>query len=260
MTHSRHNPAMRPDASPPRRSARAGGLADIDRDHHHPPVMAMWGVVAVGSAIFALMVYAVRSGLAVGLDEAVLLALRDPQDLSDAWGPPWFEDTAAELTALGGYPILTVVAVFVIAVLILLRHRAAALFLAGALGGGTLLSTGLKSLFERPRPDLVDHLDRTFTSSFPSGHATVSMLAYLTLAAVAIRFVPRHSVRVFIPVSAFLLALIIGGSRVYLGVHWPSDVIAGWAAGATWASLCWLAAHYWTAHRATGDELGHSET
>jgi len=220
----------------------------------------MWAVAAGGFALFAVLAFAVTRGWTAGFDRAVLLSLRDAADLSDAWGPAWFEETAAELTALGGYPILVTVSVTVLAVLILLRHRAAALFLAAALTGGTALSTGLKQIFSRVRPDLVDHMDRTFTSSFPSGHATVGMLAYLTLAAVAVRFVPRHSVRVFLPAAAIALAVIIGASRVYLGVHWPSDVLAGWALGIGWASLCWLAAHHWSQRGESEAALGHSKT
>jgi undecaprenyl-diphosphatase len=246
MTHLRHDSARH--------------LSDIDNGHHHPPVAIMWGLAIGGIAVFFAMAYAVSKGFTEGIDRAVLLALRDPQNLSDAWGPAWFEETATELTTLGGYPILVTLTVLVMAVLVLMRHRAAAGFLCAALLGGMALSTGLKFLFARPRPDLVEHLDRTFTSSFPSGHATVSMLAYLTLAAIAVRFVPRHSVRVFILWAAFALAMIIGASRVYLGVHWPSDVLAGWAVGISWASLCWLVAHYWTIRGDHDGALGHSRT
>lgn len=220
----------------------------------------MWTVSLAGFAVFALVAFAVTQGWTAEFDRSVLLALRDSADTSDAWGPAWFEEIAAELTALGGYPILVTVSITVLTVLILLRHHAAAVFLALALTGGTALSTGLKQVFSRARPDLVDHLDRTFTASFPSGHATVSMLAYLTLAAVAVRFVPRHAVRVFLPTAAIVLAVIIGASRVYLGVHWPSDVLAGWALGIGWASLCWLIAHYRSVRRGNGETFGHSKT
>lgn len=227
--------------------------------HRHPPVRAMWIAVACGAMVFTLLAIAVQYGWADTLDRAILVSLRDPANLGDAWGPVWFEETMAELSALGGYPILVTVTVLALSVLVLLRHKSAAAFLLAALGGGAALSGGLKLMFERARPDLVDHMDRTFTSSFPSAHAMVSMLSYLTLAAVAIRFVPRHSVRVFIPCAAAALAFIVGASRVYLGVHWPSDVMAGWSLGVTWASLCWLAAHY-LSRNADHDAFGHSST
>lgn len=229
---------------------------------HHPPIRRVIAVIILGALGFIGLAFAVQNGMTLDFDRLVLLSLRDPNDLSDAWGPPWFEEAAAEITALGGYTILVTLAAITLAMLWLLHKRAAALFLLIGLGSGTVLSTALKYLFARPRPDLVDHLDRTFTSSFPSGHATVSMVAYLTLAAVAIRFVPTHRVRVFILVTAILLAFVIGMSRVYLGVHWPSDVVAGWCIGAAWAALCWLIAHYLTYQRPRdqAETFGHSET
>ncbi|PWW04467.1 undecaprenyl-diphosphatase [Hoeflea marina] len=231
----------------------------IDPLHRHPPVKAMWLAAAGGALMFAILAIAVQSGWTETFDRAILLSLRDSANPGDAWGPAWFEETMAELSALGGYPILVTVTVLALSVLVLVRHRSAAAFLLAALGGGAALSSGLKLIFERARPDLVDHMDRTFTSSFPSAHAMVSMLSYLTLASVAVRFVPRHSVRVFILCAAAALGLIIGASRVYLGVHWPSDVLAGWSLGVTWASLCWLTAHY-LSRNADPEVFGHSSS
>ena len=133
---------------------------------------------------------------------------------------------------------------FAVCALAVAGKRAAIAFLLLAIASGSVLSTTLKLLFSRSRPDLVEQLDRTFTSSFPSAHAMVSMLAWLTLAAVLTRFVDSPRLRAFIVAAAAALSLLIGSSRVYLGVHWPSDVIAGWLAGLCWASVCWLAAHY----------------
>lgn len=242
------------------RALRDGVRSRLDPHHNHPPLAVLWTMAAGGLLLFALTAVAVRNGWTDALDRTILLALRDPSDPSDAWGPAWFEETAAELTALGGYPILVTVSALTLGVLALMRNRAASLFLAVGLSGGAALSSVLKLGFERARPDLVDHLDRTFTSSFPSAHAMVGMLFYLTLAAVAVRFVPRHSVRVFMVGAAFAIAIVIGASRVYLGVHWPSDVLAGWSLGVGWASLCWLAAHYLSRRRGDRDALGHSRT
>ena len=121
-----------------------------------------------------------------------------------------------------------------------------------------MLSTALKLVFVRGRPDLVEHLDRTFSSSFPSAHAMVSMLAWLTLAAVLVRFVAHDRTRTLVVAGAVVLSVLIGASRVYLGVHWPSDVLAGWSAGLAWASACWLAAHYLTHRPRRMDRLGKS--
>lgn len=223
-----------------------------------PTVVWMWGVLTAGVCGFAAISFAVFNDFTSTLDRSAIVWFRDPADLSDAWGPPWFEETAAEITALGGYPILVLAAFLVISALVILRKHSAALFLFAGLVTGSAASTALKHLFDRPRPDLVDHLDRTFTSSFPSGHAMVSMIAWLTIAAVALRFIEHGRLRTFVLSSAVGLSLLIGATRVYLGVHWPSDVLAGWCVGAAWASACWLSAHYLTRNREQSADLGHS--
>ncbi len=111
-----------------------------------------------------------------------------------------------------------------------------------AIGGGELLSTGLKLFFRRPRPDLVPHGMETFTASFPSGHAMLSAIAYLTLAILLARVERSGKVKAFVMGLGVVTTLLVGISRIYLGVHWPSDVLAGWCIGAAWASLCWFVA------------------
>jgi undecaprenyl-diphosphatase len=105
-----------------------------------------------------------------------------------------------------------------------------------------LLILGLKSGFERPRPDLVPHGTRVFTASFPSAHAASSAITYLTLGALLARVQSLQRAKVYVMACAVLLTLLVGISRIYLGVHWPSDVLAGWSVGAAWAILCWIAA------------------
>lgn len=207
---------------------------------------------------FCAVSAAVVSGAAEGFDRSVLLAFRNAADVSDPLGPPWFEEAAAELSALGGYTILTLVTAVVAVTLILMKKRQASLFLVLAIAGGSIASTILKFAFARPRPELVAHLDRVFTASFPSGHAMVSMLAWMTLASIAVRFIESHRVRVFILAAAFGLAILIGITRIYLGVHWPSDVLAGWFLGVAWAAFCWLVAHAVTSHPESVSEFGHS--
>ena len=207
---------------------------------------------------FVVVAWLVAAGRTEAVDRSLMLLTRNPADPDDALGPAWFEEMLAEITALGGYTILVIVSGLVLIALLLMRQRQAAVFLAISLVGGSIVSSLLKALFARPRPDLVEHLDQTFTSSFPSAHAMVATLAYLTLATVCVRFLVQHSSRVFVLVAAVLLAIAIGASRVYLGVHWPSDVLAGWFAGAAWAGLAWLAADWWTRSFSMPGGIGHS--
>ncbi len=194
--------------------------------------------------MFAGLAFAVSFGAGQEIDRAVLLLFRSVEDTADAIGPVWFEEAAAEITTLGSYTILTIVVGLTAAILFLLRKETAAVFLLSAVVTGSLISTLAKQVFSRARPDLVEHMDRTFTSSFPSAHAMVSAFTWLILAAIAIRFIPRHRVRVFVLIAGISISVLVGVSRVYLGVHWPSDVLAGWFFGAAWAGTCWLAANY----------------
>tara|TARA_R110002124_G_scaffold49437_9_gene144971 strand:- start:3110 stop:3823 length:714 start_codon:yes stop_codon:yes gene_type:complete len=233
---------------------------------HRPASNAMrraaYTTLSIGVVVFAVLVGAVQLGLTESFDRIVVLSLRNPEDLSDAWGPVWFQEAAAELTALGGYPIVVLAVVIVLIALLIARKTAAAVFLAVTLISGSVVSSLLKLFFNRARPDLVDRLDQTFTSSFPSAHAMLSMIAWLTLAAIAIRFIEMRRLRIYILIAAVILALIIGSTRVYLGVHWPSDVIAGWAIGLAWASGSWLVADKIARHLSgraeRNEELGRS--
>ncbi len=174
------------------------------------------------------------------LDRMLLLALRNPADVSDPLGPKWFEELMRDFTALGGYGLLTIWTLAVAGYLLLLRLAKTALLVIIAIGGGMLLNTFLKIGFDRPRPDLVPHEVAVYTASFPSGHAMLSAIVYLTLGALLVRTQPKRRLKAYIFVFSVLLTLVVGFSRVYLGVHWPTDVLAGWAAGATWALMSWI--------------------
>jgi undecaprenyl-diphosphatase len=184
----------------------------------------------------------VREGETHALDSQLLLALRDPQNPANPLGPSWIEESARDITGLGGYAILTLLTLATWAYLLMTRRQGAALLVLVAIVGGMLLSTGLKMGFERPRPDLVPHATRVYTASFPSGHAMLSAITYLTLGALLARVEKSRRVSAFIMGLAIITTLLVGLSRVYLGVHWPSDVVAGWSVGAAWASLCWFVA------------------
>jgi undecaprenyl-diphosphatase len=151
---------------------------------------------------------------------------------------------AIDVTALGGTGVLAIILLIVVGYLALEgRYDAIALIVVATAGGG-LLSELLKWWFARKRPEIVPHLVNVGSASFPSGHSLLAVVTYLTLGAVLARFVPRRRSRTYCIVVSLLLALLIGLSRVYLGVHYPTDVLAGWSAGLAWALPCWLVARY----------------
>ncbi|MCB5174872.1 phosphatase PAP2 family protein [Microvirga lenta] len=184
----------------------------------------------------------VSEGEIHALDQSLLLALRDPANLANPLGPGWLEEAARDITGLGGYAILSFLTLATVVYLLMAGKRGVALLVVAAIVGGALLSHGLKLGFERPRPDLVPHATQVYTASFPSGHAMLSAITYLTLGALLARVQKRRRIRAFIMGLAVTMTLLVGASRTYLGVHWPSDVLAGWSVGAAWASLCWFVA------------------
>lgn len=194
---------------------------------------ALWG--------FGWLAGEVLEGDTLAFDTRLLLLLRNPADASDPIGPLWFEEMARDFTALGSVGVLTLVTLAVVAYLALAGRRAAALAVAASIGGGWLVTEALKHGFERPRPDLVPHGAVVFTSSFPSSHAAMSAIVYLTLGALLARVQPGRRLKVYLMSAAVFLTVLVGASRVYLAVHWPSDVLAGWAVGGAWALACWLA-------------------
>jgi undecaprenyl-diphosphatase len=210
-----------------------------DRRNATLPALAIL-LIAVGVFGFLYLAHEIAEGEYEAIDRAILLALRNPADLATPIGPPWLEQTMLELTGLGGYPIIVTMIVIVLGFLLVAGLRGPALFVLLSTISGLAVSQSLKSFYGRPRPDIVPLLVDVYTASFPSGHAMMSTVVYLTLATVIARITPRHGLRVYVFAVAILLSLVIGLSRVYLGVHWPTDVLAGWAMGAAWAALAWL--------------------
>ncbi|HJV76366.1 MAG TPA: phosphatase PAP2 family protein [Noviherbaspirillum sp.] len=189
---------------------------------------------------FAKITDEVIEGDTRAFDEFILLAFRNKSDLADAIGPRWVEELMRDFTALGGVGVLTAITLIVVGFLVLTRKRHAAWMVALSITGGTLVSNLLKWGFARPRPDLVPHATLVYTQSFPSGHAMLSAVVYLTLGALLARSQQDTRVKIYFLAVATVLTLIVGISRIYLGVHWPTDVLAGWALGAGWAFSCWL--------------------
>ena len=200
-------------------------------------------LLLIGAALFAFFQLAseVSEGDTLAFDRAILVGLRTAADPAVPIGPKWLPETMTDLTAFGSPTGLLLVCAAVIVYLLLMRRLRTALFVFAASAGGMALGSLLKHLYARPRPALVPHLVQVASSSFPSGHATDSAIVYLTLAALLARTAPDRAVRIYIIGVAILLTLMIGCSRVFLGVHYPSDVVAGWTIGATWALACSLA-------------------
>jgi undecaprenyl-diphosphatase len=199
-----------------------------------------------GLLAFVKVADAVVGGRTQSFDEAVLRALRDPDNPARPAGPWWEveEEIGRDLTALGGYAVLTLLTLVTAGFLAMARKGRAAAFLLLATAGGLVLSTLLKDYFERPRPTVVPRLTHVYTSSFPSGHSMMSAVVYLTLGALLDRFVEGRRLKLYCLAVAMMLTGLVGCSRVFLAAHYPTDVLAGWAAGLTWAVLCWLVARY----------------
>lgn len=197
-------------------------------------LLLLWGFIELAEEVM--------DGEMQALDKKLLLSLRTEADLSDPIGPHWFEEMMRDATGLGGVGVLTFITIMTIGFLLFEHKWRLALLVFGAIGTGILFSFLLKSGFDRPRPDLVTHGSYVYTSSFPSGHSMMSALVYLTLASLLAQVQERRRVKAYFFSAAIILTTSIGFSRVYLGVHWPTDVLAGWAAGAFWATLFYIVA------------------
>jgi len=197
-------------------------------------------VAAGGLYAFAQLADAVSDGGTRAFDERILLALRTPGNPADPIGPRWFEEMMRDFTALGGTGVLTLMVLAVGGFLAMARKSHAALLVLVSVVGGVLVSQTMKWAYARPRPELVPHGAEVYTASFPSGHAMMSAIVYLTLGALLARTQSAQATKIYILSIAVFLTLLVGVSRVYLGVHWPTDVLAGWALGGVWALACWM--------------------
>jgi len=197
-------------------------------------------IIAGSAWLFIQIADSVVDGETHSFDIRILRALRSAGDPDILRGPRWMKETMRDLTALGGYPILTLTTLGVVGFLFLSGHSRDARFVATAVMGGWILAYGLKSAFDRPRPDIVPHFSDVYSSSFPSGHSLMSAVVYLTLGSLLTNLVTSTRLKCyFLGVAAFL-ALLVGLSRVAMGVHYPSDVVGGWCLGLAWAEVCWL--------------------
>ena len=207
---------------------------------YEPLVVVTLLVASAGVFAFFKLTEEMLEGETHEFDNAILGGLRSAVDPATPIGPGWFTKAFTDITSLGGVTVLTLLTTFAVIYLLLIRKRITAVFLLVSILGGWLLSTGLKLGVARPRPDLVPHLVEVNDLSFPSGHAMLSAVTYLTLGILLAQTQSSHATRYFFVLVAVFLTLLIGMSRIYLGVHYPTDVLAGWSAGSAWACLCWL--------------------
>ena len=214
--------------------------------------LLLWGFLALASEVM--------EGDTTSLDTTILTSLRRADDPSRPIGPGWLEGVVLDLTALGGPTVLWLVVLSVVGFLVLQTRYRTAIVVAATAASGDLLNAVLKNLFLRPRPEVVPHLrDVSGTTSFPSGHAMESAIIYLTLGAMLMQLAERRLTKLYCIGIAVFLTLLVGISRVYLGVHYPTDVAAGWMFGFFWASLCWIIAKRFERETGVAEEREKAE-
>jgi undecaprenyl-diphosphatase len=235
----------------------ADAAGQIPDDIRHPPwLMIGAGAVAAASLVLGLIGTLIDRGLQFDFDSNILLAMRHGTAHGAAIGPVWLKQAMVDITAMGGETVLVIVVTITAGFLAAKRHwLTMALVLGGTISGSIAVAIA-KGLIGRARPALTDHLVQVTSASFPSGHAANSAIIYLTIAFLIVQIVEERRARIYILATAAVLVTAIGFSRVYLGVHWPSDVLAGWSFGTLWA-LAWWALGAWARLRRAGVSILH---
>ncbi|RIV89007.1 phosphatase PAP2 family protein [Aurantiacibacter zhengii] len=205
-------------------------------------ILVTFLALVAGLLAFGHLASEIAEGDTFAMDKAIVTGLRTAADPGVPIGPHWLQGWMIDFTALGGAPVLTLITVVVVGLLASLQKFRMAGFVAVAIAGGALLSVAIKAIFDRARPEIVPHLVEVTSASFPSGHAMNSSIVYLTLAVLLARSQESRRVQIYLITVAIALALLIGCTRVYLGVHWPTDVLAGWSVGAAFSAACSLVA------------------
>lgn len=199
-------------------------------------------VAAALLTVFGILADQVVEGDTADFDRSVLMLFRDPATPQLPIGPAWFNESVRDVTALGSFPVLGILVIGIVLHLLMTGSRRTGLLIAISVIGGSIISMTLKALFDRPRPDFTGAVD-VFTSSFPSGHATTSAVVYLTIGVLLAQRARTWPARILYLFGAVVLVAAIGMSRIYLGVHFPTDVLAGWSLGAAWALICLAIGH-----------------
>lgn len=228
-------------------------MADDAPPDGRPP----WRKTEQFGFVMMLVATCIFGGIAAGLnttsiqtlDDTVVRALRSSTDPATPIGPDWFKELARDFTALGGYGVLSTITILVTTFLHLERRPARARFVVITVVVAYSMSMVLKGIVDRPRPEIVPWLSHVHSSSFPSGHSMMSAVVYLSLGLMLSDLTERRLVKTFVVVAPLTISAIVGFSRVYMGVHYPTDVVAGWWLGISWALACWLAVRRWRAFR-----------
>ena len=189
---------------------------------------------------FGLLADEVMEGGTMAFDNAVAHFFR-PLGANGPIGPSWVHELGRDVTAMGSMVVLCFFLAAVVGYLLLIRKRGAAALVVGSILGGTVISFLLKLLFNRPRPEIPNGI-QVFTASFPSSHAMLSAVTFLTLGALMTRIEAGAPLKAYFMGLAVFLTMAVGVSRIYVGVHYATDVLAGWCVGSAWAMLCWIVA------------------
>jgi undecaprenyl-diphosphatase len=207
------------------------------------PVLLFLLAAALGIA-FAKILSELLEGDLADVDRAILQLFRAPGNPSEPLGPVWLPAMARDITSLGGIAILSLVTIASLGYLALTRQWSFALMVMVSVLGGTAISSAVKLLIQRARPNFSPEVVHLHDYSFPSGHSFLSAVTYLTLGILLARVQPRLEMKIYLLSISMIITILVGLSLLYLGVHWPTDVLAGWCAGAAWALLCWSAAEW----------------
>lgn len=254
MTPPKHEPDLHDKVTPQEPPIPAEDVHLPERGFSVNRVKA----VAAGVVLWlgwAFMVWAVLNGKTDGFDRSGLLLYRTGMEYHPMGGMR-LEEAVRDITALGGFLLTSLMTIAACTALLFLKLRREATLFAISVALGWLLNNSMKLLIGRDRPELVPRLAEASGFSFPSGHSFASAMVYVGMALAFASMSDRHSVRYTLVGSAMVLSAMIAWSRVMLGVHYPSDALAGWMGGAAWAFTA-TALLYKPARAAAESELGH---
>ncbi len=198
-------------------------------------------LVVAGSWIFIQLAGSVNKGSSDNFDRLAIELIGKSNTIINQ---QWLNMVMEDLTALGSGTVILLLTIAVSGYYLFHKDYKAFWLILIAVAGGIILSFTLKEIFARERPSQIISLISVDSYSFPSGHSMMSAVIYLSLAALIARIQPTRRIKIYVLSLALVLTFLIGISRIYLGVHYPTDVLAGWSIGLVWALLCWLAAYF----------------